>query len=38
MFNGQPVGVILADSFELANSAAKKVKINYEKHTGDINN
>lgn len=29
LFNGQPAGVILADTFALANSAATKVKIIY---------
>ncbi|XP_037034825.1 indole-3-acetaldehyde oxidase-like isoform X2 [Bradysia coprophila] len=29
LFNGQPAGVILADTFSLANSAASKVKITY---------
>lgn len=28
-FNGQPAGLILADTFDLANSAASKVKIIY---------
>ncbi|KAJ6635263.1 Xanthine dehydrogenase [Pseudolycoriella hygida] len=31
LYNGQPVGVILADTFALANKAAKKVKIAYKK-------
>lgn len=30
-FNGQPVGIVLADSFALANYAAKLVKITYNK-------
>lgn len=29
LFHGQPAGVILADTFALANSAASKVKITY---------
>ena len=29
LFYGQPAGVILADTFALANSAASKVKITY---------
>lgn len=29
LFNGQPVGVILADSMALANKAAAKVDITY---------
>lgn len=28
-FNGQPAGLILADTFALANSAASKVKLTY---------
>lgn len=31
LYNGQPVGVILASTFTLANAAAKKVKITYRK-------
>lgn len=31
LYNGQPVGVILADTFNLAVAAAKKVKISYRK-------
>lgn len=31
LFNGQPVGIILANTFTLANKAAKKVKITYNK-------
>ncbi|GAB0100749.1 xanthine dehydrogenase [Sergentomyia squamirostris] len=30
LFNGQPVGIILADSFDLAQETAKLVKIEYE--------
>ena len=30
LFNGQPVGIILADTFSLANYAASLVKITYE--------
>lgn len=33
LFNGQPAGIILADSFALANSAATKVNISYIKDT-----
>lgn len=33
LYNGQPVGIILADTFSLANKAAKKVKISYSKPT-----
>lgn len=33
LFNGQPAGIILADSFDLANAAATKVKISYIKDT-----
>ncbi|XP_037049555.1 xanthine dehydrogenase-like [Bradysia coprophila] len=31
LYNGQPVGVILASTFALANRAAKKVKLTYKK-------
>lgn len=31
LYNGQPVGIILANSFALANKAAKQVKISYKK-------
>lgn len=31
LFHGQPAGIILADTFALANYAATKVKIIYEK-------
>lgn len=31
LYNGQPVGVIVATTFHLANEAAKKVKITYKK-------
>lgn len=31
LYNGQPVGIVLADTFALANKAAKKVKIAYTK-------
>lgn len=31
LYNGQPVGIILAETFALANKAAKKVKISYKK-------
>ncbi len=31
LYNGQPVGVILATTFQLANEAVKKVKITYRK-------
>lgn len=29
LFCGQPVGILLADTFDLANLAATKVKISY---------
>lgn len=31
LYHGQPVGIILATTFQLANQAAKKVKITYRK-------
>lgn len=31
LYNGQPVGIILAETFALANKAAKRVKILYKK-------
>lgn len=31
LYNGQPIGIILAATFNLANEAAKRVKITYRK-------
>lgn len=36
LFYGQPVGIILADSFELANLAVTKVKIMYIEEDGNL--
>lgn len=30
LYNGQPIGIILADTLILANQAAKKVRISYK--------
>lgn len=35
-FNGQPCGIVLADSFKLANHAATKVRIIYGDKEGSI--
>lgn len=37
LFHGQPAGIIVAESFTLANYAASFVKILYEKNGKDIN-
>lgn len=35
LFHNQPVGIILADTFELANEAAKVVIVKYEDDIAD---
>ena len=35
LFHNQPVGIILADTFELANKAAKLVFVKYEEDFAD---
>lgn len=36
LFNGQPCGIILADTFDLANYAATKVKVIYGEKDGNL--